>query len=87
MEHHEYVDETKLRLHTVYEQACQNLQSQQKRHQTFLKAEVHGSRYTECRLVFLQNPSNPQGLVSKVRFMTWSTHNQKGHQQNDSQTL
>ena len=65
--YHEYVAETRLRFHTAYEQARQYLKGQQKRQHALYYAKVHGPKYTEGQMVFLHNPSTPQGLSPKLQ--------------------
>ena len=64
--YHEYVAETRLRFHTTYEQDRQYLKGQQKRQHALYNAKVHGPKYTEGQMVFLHNPSTPQGLSPKL---------------------
>ena len=66
--YHEYVAETRLRFHTAYEKARQYLKDQQKRQHALYNAKVHGPIYTEGQLIFLHNPSTPQGLTPKLHF-------------------
>ena len=64
--YHEYVAETRFRFHTAYEQARQYLKSQQKRQLALYSGKVHGPTYKEGQLIFLHNPSTPQGLSLKL---------------------
>ena len=64
--YHAYVAETRLCFHTAYEQARQYLKGQQKRQHSLYNAKVHGPKYTEGQMVFLHNPSTPQGLSPKL---------------------
>ena len=64
--YHEYVAEARIRFLTAYEQALLYVKVQQKRQHALQNAKVHGPTYTEGPLIFLHNPSTPQGLSPKL---------------------
>ena len=62
----EYVAEKLLPFHTAHEQARQYLKGLQIRQHALYSAKVHGPIYNEGQLIFLHNPTTPQGLNPKL---------------------
>ena len=66
-DYHEYVVEIQIRFHAAYKQeARQCLQGRQKRQHALYNAKMRDLAYTESKMVFLHNPSTPQGLSPKL---------------------
>ena len=76
--YHEYVAETRFRFHTAYEQACHYRKCQPKREHALHNTTVQCPKYTEDQMVFLHNPSTPQGLSPKLHSF-WSIQNHLSH--------